>query len=301
MRSSLILAVAAAILMTGLAGGRSEGRPGDSTVAQARTIAYGADPLQRLDLWRSPGDDAEAPLVLFVHGGGWSRGSKDNATGRHKRGHYQRSGYAFASIDYRLVPGATVEQQAADVAGALREVLDRAGQLGIDPRRVVLMGHSAGAHLVALVGTDPRYLRGEGLSFADVAGVIPLDGAAYDVPSQVVAAGPYMKPTYVAAFGTEPDRQLALSPTRQAAAPNVARFLLLHVQRDDAARQTRDLAAALRVGGSSVRVEGLPGEGLRGHMEINRRMGDSDYVGTGVVDEWLRETFAELGPPAVEP
>ena len=94
---------------------------------------------------------------------------------------YKRQGYAFASINYRLVPAATVEEQAADVAAAVQAIVERADALGVDRHRIVLMGHSAGAHLVALVGTDPRYLKGAGLSFADIAGVIPIDGAAYDL------------------------------------------------------------------------------------------------------------------------
>ena len=148
----------------------------------SETIAYGSDPLQVLDIWRAKGAKGPAPLIVYVHGGGWKRGSKDNATGRFKPVHYPEQGYAFASINYRLVPAATVEQQAADVAGAVKALVDRADTLGIDRRRIVLMGHSAGAHLVALVGTDERYLKGAGLSFADIAGVIPNDGAAYDVP-----------------------------------------------------------------------------------------------------------------------
>ena len=146
----------------------------------AETISYGSNALQTLDVWRAKDAKGPAPLVVFVHGGGWKRGSKDNATGQFKPVHYPQLGYAFASINYRLVPDATVEQQAADVAGAVRALIDRAGALGIDRRRVVIMGHSAGAHLVALVGTDEKYLRGAGLSFSDIAGVIPIDGAAYD-------------------------------------------------------------------------------------------------------------------------
>ena len=76
-----------------------------------QTLAYGSDALQGLDLW-VPEGATPAPLVLFVHGGGWKRGSKSNAVGRALPGHMLAQGYAFASIDYRLVPAATVEQQA---------------------------------------------------------------------------------------------------------------------------------------------------------------------------------------------
>jgi acetyl esterase/lipase len=254
-------------------------------------IAYGTDALQVLEFWRAEGAQGPAPLVLYVHGGGWQRGSKDNATGRWKPAHYPGEGYGFASINYRLVPEATVEQQAADVATALRTLIDRAGALGIDRRRIVLIGHSAGAHLVALVGTDERYLKAVGLSFADVAGVIPIDGAAYDVPQQMKEGPGIMQKTYAQAFGTDPARQRALSPTLQAAAPNAPAFLLLHVQRADGISQARGLEAALKAGGSAVERRDFPGNGLAGHMEINRSLGDPAYAATGVVDGWLKRVF----------
>lgn len=268
-------------------------RQADGPQAPAgETITYGRDPLQRLTLWRARNHTGPAPLIIFVHGGGWQRGDMANATGRWKAVHYPATGYAFASINYRLVPAATVENQAQDVTMALKALLARADTLGLDRRRVVLMGHSAGAHLVALVGTDERHLRAAGLSFADVAGIIPIDGAAYDVPAQLAQAGPRMRQTYAQAFGDDPARQRALSPITHAAAPNAAAFLLLHVQRPDGVAQNRALAAALRATGTSVEVASIPGEGLMGHMEVNRRLGDPAHAGTAAVDAWLR---ARLG------
>ncbi len=257
----------------------------------SETFSYGSDPLQALDIWRAKGAKGSAPLIVYVHGGGWKRGSKDNATGRFKPVHYPEQGYAFASINYRLVPAATVEQQAADVASAVRTLIDRAAALGIDRRRIVLMGHSAGAHLVALVGTDERYLKGAGLSFADIAGVIPNDGAAYDVPAQMKDGPPIMQATYKQAFGTDPARQKALSPTAHAAAPNAREFLLLYVQRPDGVRQAKALGDALVTGGSRVEHGSFAGEGLKGHAEINRSLGDPAYPATATVDAWLKRVF----------
>ncbi|MBU7579162.1 MAG: alpha/beta hydrolase [Porphyrobacter sp.] len=255
-----------------------------------QTMSYGSDSLQALDLW-VPQGTSKAPLVLFVHGGGWKRGSKDNAVGRAMPAHMLAQGYAFASIDYRLVPKNTVEEQAADVAAALAHILKRADALGIDRTRVVLTGHSAGAHLVALVGTDERYLKKVGLSFADLKGVMPNDGAAYDVTAQIADAGAMMKDTYTQAFGTDPARHKALSPTLQAAAPNAPAFLLLHVQRPDAVAQSKALAEALKKGGAQAEVAGFPGEGLQGHMEINRKLGQPDYPATPVMDAWLKKVL----------
>ena len=269
---------------------RAQEQSGQKRAPGAQTISYGTDPLQVMDLW-VPKGARNAPLVLYVHGGGWKRGSKDTAMGNALPGHLVGQGYAFASINYRLVPAASVEQQATDVAQALATVLAQAEKLGIDRGRVVITGHSAGAHLVALVGTDEQYLRKAGLSFADIDGVMPNDGAAYDVPKQMAQSGRFMMDTYKQAFGTDPARQKALSPVFHVAAPNAPHFLLLHVQREDGVAQAKELAAALKRGGSRVEVGSFPGKGLQGHAEINRKLGEPGYAATPVMDAWLKGVF----------
>lgn len=255
--------------------------------AHSTVYAYGAAPLQQLD-YAHPAGAGSAPLIVFVHGGGWQRGDKASATGPQQVAHWTGDGYAFASINYRLVPNATVEQQAADVAAAIAWLRSNAARLGIDTTRIVLMGHSAGAHLVALVGTDPQYLAAAGITLSDLRGVIALDGAAYDVARQMVDSGRLMRSTYLAAFGTDAARQRQLSPTLQAGAPNAPAFLLAHVDRADGKTQAEALGTALRRARTPVQVTSMDGKGLRGHMEINRLLGNADYPGTAVVDDWLR-------------
>lgn len=271
------------------ADGESRGARGQVADPAMQTLAYGQDRLQALDYWA--GASTDAPLVVFVHGGGWKRGDKQMMRGSAKLEHWQAAGYAVASLNYRLVPDASVEQQAADVAGAVAYLRANAAQLGVDRERIALVGHSAGAHLVALVGTDPQYLRGAGLSLNDVDGVVPLDGAAYDVPDQMDENARLMGDTYRQAFGTDPARQRALSPTFHAEGPNAPAFLILHVEREDGRRQSEELAAALSRAGTPATVQGFAGRGLRGHAEINRRLGEADYPATPVVDAFLRQVF----------
>ena len=264
-----------------------------AAAAPKRNLAYGALPEQKLDYYPPSLSTCSAPpLIVFVHGGGWERGSRENATGSAKIRHFTAKGYAFATIDYRLVPGATVEQQAQDVATALAWLVAHARALGFNPNRMVLMGHSAGAHLAALVATDPRYMHAQDLMLDQLRGVVLLDGAAYDVPAQMAEAGRFMAPIYTKAFGTDPVRQRALSPLAHTSGPNVLSFLILHVQREDGTRQSEALAAALRAEGSKVELQGFEGRGLRGHVAMNRQLGEADYPATAVVDRWLSATFA---------
>lgn len=267
-----------------------EAAPEAPAVGQVE-YAYGSDPLQKLDFWQAKGTKPAA-LVVFIHGGGWKRGDKHTATGAQKVDHLLGQGYAFASINYRLVPDSSVEQQASDVASAVAWLRGHADKLGIDPARVVLMGHSAGAHLVALVGTDPQYFAAAGLSYLDIRGVIALDGACYDVARQIADGGRFMRGTYREAFGDDPVRQRALSPTLQAAAPNAPAFLIAHINRTDGTAQSEAFGAALVQAGTPAEVDAFEGKGLRGHMEINRSLGRADYPVTATVDAWLRKVFA---------
>ncbi|KRA82778.1 alpha/beta hydrolase [Altererythrobacter sp. Root672] len=290
MRRSVLMAAACVVMtLAGAALVRETPVEAAATADGRQAISYGPDKLQTLDYW--PGASADAPLVLFVHGGGWSRGDKQMMQRSDKLRHWRAKGYAVASLNYRLVPAATVEQQAEDVASALAVLKSRANDLGFDGKRIALVGHSAGAHLVALVGTDPEYLRTAGLSFADIAGVVPLDGAAYNVVAQMTDGPRIMQDTYRDAFGNDPARQAKLSPTTQAAAPNAAQFLILHVQREDGIRQSKALGEALGKAGTVAEVRGFAGTGLRGHAEINRRMGDESYPATAVLDAFLARVF----------
>jgi len=245
-------------------------------------MSYGRDPLQRLDLVYPPGNK-RPPLVVFIHGGGWSIGDKRHAIGA-KAGHFLGTGHAFASVNYRLVPNVTVEQQAADIAAAIAKLRTYAMGSNYDGERMVLMGHSAGAHLAALVGTDPRYLAAAGVPMGLVKAIVLLDGAGYDVAQQMARPNP-VGAMYEAAFGKDPARQKALSPTLHAAAPNVASWLILPVERRaDSTAQSRALAAALVKAGARARVVPVPGES---HASFNRGFGEEGDFATGEVDRFL--------------
>jgi arylformamidase len=248
-----------------------------------RELAYGGDVKQRLDFIAPKGAAGPVPLVVYIHGGGWSIGDKGYGDAT-KATYFTGRGYAYASLNYRLVPNATVEQQGADIASALAYLRAQASGLGVDPDRIVLMGHSAGAHLAALVASDPTYFNAARVPMAAVKGVILLDGAAYDVARQIANPDNKLPSMYKAAFGSDPKRQAALSPTLHAAGPNVADWLILPVaDRPDSPGQSQTLAAALRKGGSRATVTPVTNSS---HMKLNKDLGVAGDFATAQVDSF---------------
>jgi acetyl esterase/lipase len=110
--------------------------------------------------------------VVFTYGGGWHTGSRKSV--RPVGEQLQSLGYGCALLSHRLAPKDKFPAQAEDVAAAFAWVKKNIEAKGGDPKRVVLMGHSSGAHLSLLLATDPRYLAGHKLSPADIAGVVGL-------------------------------------------------------------------------------------------------------------------------------
>ena len=289
----MLLRLASLVVSGGLAwGARLDAITGLAPLPAPVRLAHGPHPMQTIDLWPATAKHGDSPLVIFVHGGGWIGGTPETATGRAKVAHALALGHAFATVGYRPVPQVTVEDQAADVAAAIALLLQQAAHHRIDPRRVVVMGHSAGAHLAALIGTDPRWLGTAGLDHAALAGIVAIDGAAFDVMQQQRDAPLAAKLLYRPVFGRDPARMRALSPVWQSAAPNAVNWLLLHTARADSARQTAALAAALRRSGSIVDVIALPGRGPGSHIACNRRMGDPGWAATTQVDLWMDRILA---------
>lgn len=121
----------------------------DPALIVTRRIRYGGTERQCLDVVRPAGAAGAHPCVAFLHGGFWQEGSIDGS------GFAARSlaaeGWAAAAIGYRLAPDVSVTQIVGDVVDALAALRARAGMLGIDAARIILAGHSAGAHLAACI------------------------------------------------------------------------------------------------------------------------------------------------------
>ncbi|MEM6908078.1 MAG: alpha/beta hydrolase [Pseudomonadota bacterium] len=270
----------------GTPSGTPSGEAMQPTAKVSRTIFYGQDRRQQIDVY-VPGDAVDdLPLVLFVHGGGWQRGSHKQVQA--KPAHFNKANYVFASTGYRVLPEAPVEQQAQDVGAAVQALRAQAVSIGLDPDRIVLMGHSAGAHLAALVATDPQYA---GDAFGSIKGVVLLDGAGYDIAARMAMIGPQQAGTYERAFSTDPARQKQLSPLTHVSQGDAPHWLALYVDtRPVAEMQAQDLSAALVSAGSEAKAVAIADTD---HGRMNRELGTkAGAAQTEAVDQFLARIFS---------
>lgn len=265
-------------------------------VQRIADVPYGTDPAQRMDVYvpTSPttgtnslvASAVRAPVIFMVHGGGWRHG--DKAMGRvvqEKVNRWVPKGFILISINYRMLPDAPVAVQERDVQAALMAAQQRAGTWGGDPNRFILMGHSAGAHLVALLNARaPQALREGAWPWL---GTVSLDSAMMNVPARMRA--PHL-PLYDDAFGTDPAYWVAMSPFHQWTAGAPPMQMVCSTQRADDPCQQSD-AMARHVRNQGGRAEVLPQD--LDHGEINAQLGlDSDY--TRAVEAFMGSLDAEV-------
>jgi len=218
------------------------------------TVAYDSSLGLSLDVYRPapgalPPDGGMAPTVVFFYGGAWRRG---------ERSQYQFVGRRLAELgvlaivaDYRTFPQAGFPAFVEDAAQAVAHVRRHAGAWGGDGGRLYLAGHSAGAQIAALLGTDARYLRAHGLQPADLAGVVGLSG-----PYDFVVSGRLRE-----VFG--PPAQWPRAQPLNFVDGDEPAFLLVHGARDRTV-ESRDavlLAERLRVHGVQAELVLLPDAG----------------------------------------
>ena len=268
-----------------------------------------ADPARTLDLYL-PAADAPAPrpALVYMHGGGWRIG--DKAAVGAKAGHFTRRGWVFVSVNYRLGEAGAHPKNARDVAAAAAWVRRHADQYRIDPDRLALMGHSAGAHLASLAAVRPDLwpdkadpdeaeANGDAAGPAPVRAVIELDTAALDVPALMRFAGPVGSSNYRKVFTDDPAVWRDASPRAhvRAGAPP---FLLVVAGRARLKEfQARRFAAALAAVETPAETLAAPD---RTHMTLNRSLGEPGDAVTAAVDRFLDEHVAphgREGAPAV--
>jgi acetyl esterase/lipase len=237
-----------------------------------RDIAYGADPAQRMNVYLPnatvpPVTDParRAPVLVMVHGGAWRFGDKSSSgVVGNKLLRWSPLGVVIVSVNYRMLPAADPLDQARDVAAALARVQSLAPGWGADPARILLMGHSAGAHLVALLSASPTLAAEAGVR--PWAGTVVLDSAAVDVEGIMRVRH---LPLYDRAFGNDPALWRAASPLAQLSGPIMPVLAVCSAPRATSCPTARLFAAkATRLGSRS---EVLPVD--LSHMAINHDLG----------------------------
>ena len=248
----------------------------DLQVRVERQLAYGPHAQQRLDVYL-PGQ-AAGPVLLMVHGGGWRRGDKAMpGVVLAKVRHWTAQGFVVASANYRLLPEADPLEQARDVARALAFVQRKARDWGADAQRVVLMGHSAGAHLVALLDADPALAREQGAQ--PWRATVSLDSAALDIPTLMRMRH---LPLYDQAFGADPAFWAAASPLQRLTPAAPPLLAVCSTRRAISCAQ----AEAFRRRAGEVGVRAAVQPEAKSHAQIDDQLGlPGPYTET--VDRWL--------------
>jgi len=248
------------------------------------TVSYGNDPNQRFDVYAG-NRSANAPVIFMVHGGGWKRGDKGmSGVVDNKFERWGPKGIVFISANYRLLPKTDPYAQAEDIARAVAKAQTEAARWGADPKRFVLMGHSAGAHLVALLAVSPDMQRKFGV-IPPVA-TVSLDSGTLNTVETM--EGRHFD-LHDAAFGKDGAFWVKTSPWHALKEKPAPLLSVCSTRRADACPQAQQLA-------DKIHSYGGIGEVLRedlAHGEINKNLGlPGPY--TDAVEAFLRKADPAL-------
>lgn len=266
-----------------------------TTISPAETVVYiknSTNPERNsLDIYKSNNVNSgiKSPIIIFVHGGGFRNGDKSRV--RSKPSYFTQKGFAFISINYRLAASERRDNtnpvqhpaQIQDVAAAIAWVHDHANEFGGDPNKIFLMGHSAGAHLVALVSTDERYLKAHNLNLSVIKGTIGLDTGLYDL-AQVTEDRTEGSRIIANAFGNNPKVWQDASPISHVERnKNIPPFLLTYTTQR---KETINENFANLLKGAGVPVVLIDSRG-KTHEEINAEIGVANNQLTESISRFL--------------
>jgi acetyl esterase/lipase len=262
-----------------------------------RDVPYGDQERQALDVYSPPGAK-NLPVVFWIHGGGWQAGDKSGV--QQKPRAFMEKGFVFVSTNYRLLPKVDMATIVHDIARSIHWVHDHIAEHGGDPDRLLVMGHSAGAQLAALICTEDRYLKEEGLSLSIIKGCVPVDGDTYDVPAIIETAEtrrrvhgqPQAKYGHREKFGDDPAKHRDFSAVAHVASgKGIPPFFILHVaEHPDTTAQAQRLATVLKGAGIPATVFGVR---QTFHSKINDDLGLPDDSATKALFAFLAEALKD--------
>lgn len=238
------------------------------------------------------------PVMFWIHGGGWQTGDKGDVALKPKV--LTERGFVFVSTNYRLLPDVTMDELTGDVAKSLGWVHKNISGYGGDPKRIFVGGHSAGAQLAALICTDDRYLKKEGVSFDVLRGCIPVDGDTYDIPKIIMTAefrqalygGKMFTFGHRQKFGNDPEKHVDFSAvTHVSPDKGIPPFLILYFPGNPNTRaQARRLESVLKDAGIPVSAHG---KGDSNHSRLNNELGKPDDSATQELYRFLAPLVSE--------
>jgi acetyl esterase/lipase len=254
-----------------------------------------SDARQKVDIY-SPEGARNLPVVFWIHGGGWQAG--DRTSVQMKPQAFVEKGFVFVSTGYRLLPNVEMLTIFQDVAKSMRWVHEHVAEYGGDPNRILVMGHSAGAQLAALISIDERYLKAEGLSLGMIKGCVPVDGDTYDVPAIIDVAEtrwrvhelPPSKFGHREKFGNDPAKHRDYSAVNHIeSGKHIPPFLILHVaDHPDTSAQAQRLENALKRAGIPVKRFAAR---QTDHNKLNENLGMPDDAPTRAMFEFVADAL----------
>lgn len=251
---------------------------------------------QTLNVYAAPKSTQPAPIVFWIHGGGWQGGEKTSIQLKPK--FFNDLGLAMVSTNHRYVKQVPMNEIFSDIAKALRWTHDHAAEFGGDPNRIVIMGHSSGAQLAAYMAIDERPLKAEGLSLAMFKGCVPVDADTFDIPAVIdlatanrkAAGKPEPKYGHREIFGGTPELWADYSCTSHIkASKGIPPFLILY---DAAAALTPDQARRLA---EKLTADAIPvrnfGAKDTNHGKINADLGLAGDPSTAELLSFLKSVL----------
>jgi len=239
-----------------------------------------------------PKGQKNLPVVFWIHGGGWQAGDKTSV--QQKPQAFVEHGFVFVSTNYRLLPEVDMGTIIRDIAKSMHWVHDHISEYGGDPKRLLVMGHSAGAQLAAIISIDERYLKAEGLDLSIIKACVPVDGDTYDVPAIIETAEtrkrvhhqPQAKFGHREKFGNDPEKHRDYSAVYHVTSGKpIPPFFILHVaDHPDTTAQAQRLGSVLKEAGLTTQVFGAR---ETTHNKVNADIGRPDDAATKAMFEFV--------------
>jgi len=241
-------------------------------------------PALRVDLF-VPTTGENLPIAAVLPGGGWNMGHKGLKAVQFLAGWLAERGVIGVAMDYRLIPAVSPTEQTRDVARGVAWLALHATEFRGDPHRIFLVGHSAGAHLAALVACDRRYLDKQGTSADVPAGIVAISNV-FDLRNTEHPLGSIAKRKITTVFRDAATREL-LSPLLYVQ-PGAPPFLILHGMGDHliALDQGAAMVEALHAAGTQAEFHDLPG---RDHIGLFHNMDEPGDAAAEMTLAYIRD------------